>query len=897
VIQALAVTITVVLVRFLLAGSAMDISHSSWVLAPGVLSLAVGWGLLSRGKLPYLADALAIALLLPMRGWLCDVSLAVLPAEWGGDLLAAVLSLGPLGFVLGRQLSSLLQAGVLWPLVGWIAGEALVQLGIVAWCPGPLTGFVVAALLAALVEMGTGRRTSYAGGSDDRVCWGAVLLGVVLALLLVVLRRVAPAYASPSADVNSEALLGLLLPAALVTGFAVLLTEASRARRVAYTLGLLGLAWACLRSVESLGLYTNNAYMIQLTREFRTTGNQGWPLVSEWHLWLFLFSAIPGAALGVAFSSLRRSAAGPLALGLGVGLLSEIWVGHDPVFGPLSLLMLAGGLSLGCCLTVWHRRWLLLLPLVLLPFLLLPSSLRVGFDGVRRVGDYAVDGWRRSVVADLSLFSTGTLDNLSVEGRREARSSFTNRIPFLSLGSQGELLFKGESLEPAEELPLPFRPGFDPEDDAPVERYFGVRVAGTDMHANHDPVGPQGSLGRLNRLFAVRGRALALGVGAELLAADLIDAGLARGRDEESGRSSEVTVTSRVPMGPIIRRVLLDKVGLDSSELDAVLDDELRTLRGSPVGSFETVVLAPERGLWPGSGALLSRSVLSRLRERLAPGGRLLAWVDTSDLDTRALSARLAAFGAVFGTSSMALLELRELDAPFVLMVGWRDDGARPSDAEFRLRCGPPDRTGFRSRLESLSDLAAMLLFDGEGLADLAQGSPIHDRDRPVPAGAFSGHGAVAVAGVYVPGATLAQVTQGDSASGFDQTATLKGMALHSRYFFQLDRLRGAMMVEPLADVEWPAFEREVAAYTVAATEAPGNPLLHLAVAALLEPLAREDNLSRFAQAFLEIDCEPMDSWRLGLLHAYVAVAALEPELAEAADARARKHASWLTDS
>lgn len=891
-IQAFAVTLTVILVRYLLAGSAMDISHASWVLAPGVLALAMGWGLLSRGKLPYLVDALAIALLVPARGWLCDVSLAVLPPAWGGDLLAVVLSLGPLGYALGRQLSSLLQAGVLAPLLGWIAGEVLVQLGLVAWCPGALTGFVAAALLAALVEMGTGRRTSYGAGGDERVAWEAVSLGAVLALLLVVLRRVAPSYATPAADVSSEALLGLLVPAALVAVFAVMLTESTPIRRVAYTVGSLGLAWACWSAVETLGLYVDNMQLIQLTREYRTSANEGWPLVTEWHRWLLLFSALPAAALGVALASLRRPAAGPLALGVGVGLLAEAWVVREPVWGPLQLLLLAAGVAGGCCLLIRHRRWLLLLPLAALPFYLLPQPLRVGFDGIRRVGDFAADGWRRSVVADLSLFSTGTLDNLAVEGRREARSSFSDRLPFLAFGDGGELLFKSESLE-REDLPSPYQPGFDPADDAPVERYFGVRVAGVAMHANHDPLGPQGSLGRLQRLLAVPGPALVLGVGSELPAADLAHAGLARLDDAADAAGRALTVASRVPMGPLISSVLLEEAGL-SDALGEVADDELRALRSAPRESFATVVLAPERSLWPGSGTLLSRSVLERLADRLRPGGRLLAWVDTSDLDARALRARLAAFGDVFGPSSMALLELRELDAPFVLMVGWRDPAGRPGEAEFAVRRGPPDRTGFRSRLADLDDLSAMLLFDGAGLVELAREGPIHDRAHPIPPAAYAEHGAAAVAAVYSSGARLSQVMDGARARVFDQTALLAGMARHATYFYDLDRLRGSMMVEPLRDVEWEAFDDEVAAYVEAAGSAADNPLLHVAVAALLEPLARESDLTRFARTFLAIDCEPMDSWRLALLHHYVAVEALEPELAERALARARGLASWL---
>jgi hypothetical protein len=891
VIPSIAIAITVVLVRYVLAGSAMDISHSSWVLAPGVLALSMGCGLLSRSKLPYLADSMAVAVLVLMRGWACDASLAVLPPPWGGDVLAALLSLGPLGYFMGRQLSLLLPPGLMSPLLGWISGEILVAIGALAWCPGLLTGFLAAALVAALVEMGTGRRIPSARSDEDRVSWEAAPLGVVLALLLVVLRRVAPSYVSPTGDVTSEALLALLVPAALVAVFAVMLTGSSMARRTAYTAGCLGLAWACWHAVGLLGLYVDNMLMIQLTREYRMTANEGWPLVTEWHAWLMMFSGMSAAALGLALASLRRSAAGPLVLGLGLGLLAEAWVMSEPVMAPLHLLLAASGLAGACCLMSWNRRWVLLLPLAAVPFWLLPGPLWVGFDGVRRVGDYAADGWRRSVITDLTLFSTGNLDNLAVEGRRVARDSFSDRIPFLAFDDGGALLFKGQLVEP-EEPSAAFEPGFDPDDDAPVKRYFGVRVAGVPMHPNHDPVGPEGSLGRLHRLLAVPGSALVLGVGAELVAADLLDAGLARQDDNTSAGLQAVTLATRVPMGGIIGRVLLDNLGLEAG-LDVVGEDGLRALRAAPSGAFSSVVLSPEREGWPGAGWMLSNGVLERLADRLRPDGRLLAWVDTTDLDGRSLRARLAAFGDVFGTSCMALLELRELDAPFVLLVGWRDEAGRPTADELTQRMGVSDRSGFRTRLNTLDDLGAMLLFDGSGLAQLAGDGPVHARGRPVPPSLLADHGAAAVAAVYTPGARLSGVFEGGPDAERDLSALLAGMAQHSTYFYQLDRLRGAMMVEPLDDVDWAAHGVEVQAYARAAAVESDNPLLHLAIAALLEPLAREDDLSRFAQAFLTIDCEPMASWRLALLHHYVLVEGLEPELADAALDRARGLASW----
>src|SRR5262249_1485105 len=79
----------------------------------------------------------------------------------------------------------------------------------------------------------------------------------------------------------------------------------------------------------------------------------------------------------------------------------------------------------------------------------------------------------------------------------------------------------------------------------------GLRVGGVPLYAGDPPLGPEGSVSRLTRLFAPKGAAFVTGLGAELLAADLHDADLA----------GAITVSSPVPLGRSVLSVLLDDCG------------------------------------------------------------------------------------------------------------------------------------------------------------------------------------------------------------------------------------------------------------------------------------------------------------------------------------------------
>ena len=97
-----------------------------------------------------------------------------------------------------------------------------------------------------------------------------------------------------------------------------------------------------------------------------------------------------------------------------------------------------------------------------------------------------------------------------------------------------------------------------------------------------------------------------------------------------------------------------------------------------------------------------------------------------------------------------------------------------------------------------------------------------------------------------------------------------------------------SMLIQRAADIDWSAFDLEVDYYANEAGPDPDHPLLHLAVAALLEPLLDAGDIGRVADVFERVSAAEMDSWRLASIHAEALAASLEPELAAAAWERAR---------
>ena len=897
-IQALAVAVAVVLAHALLAGTALDVDPLAGHFAPAVLALAAGVGLLRRARLHPLAYGLLFAVLVPLRPTLVDAARAALPAGPAADGTALVFSLGPLGFVLGRLLTYLVQGGVTTALLGWVLGELLVRAGAVGWLPGVLTGFLGAGLLAGLVELGRQRRQHRDAGSfEPGAAWEALPVGLVLAAAWVGLRRVAPSYAGPPVGASSEVSLALLAPAVVVAWpTAVLAGGKAETRRLLLALGFLALAYALWKLAIGLGLYQHNIQLVDLSNQLRQRATRHGPPVTEWRAWLTVFCGFTAAAAGLALGSLRRPAIGPLLLGVAAGLLAEMWVVRQPDLGPQQLLVSAAGCAVVATLGTWNRWALLLLPAGVLAWTALPDEERAAYEAVRRVGEPAVEAFGRSLSADVQVFSSFGPSTTHPAGRRAYALTMTDRAPLLErrildgedLSAHGHGHGHGDhDHEDEDEGPAPPPLLAAPEDDDAdlvdaLPRHFGVRLGGVAYSPGDDPFGVEGSTGRLVRLLGRRGPAFVTGLGAEILAADLLDADL----------SDEVVVASPLPFGERNQRVFLVQQGSKGVGL-RVDPAPLARARALFRASCSTVVVAPEPVAAPAGGAALGLENLEELAELLRPGGRCLAWIDTAELGARPLRARVAAFASVFGERSLALVEMRGQRAPLVLLVGWRDDAGRPTAEELTEQLPWPDVTGRRSRLASLDDLGAMLLRAGPGMQAAADDWPRHRRRGPVPAAGLEPGGWAAVVSLVDDDASLAQVL-GEGPGASPAWAPLAaGLHAHTGYRYEPDPAASAMLTEIVADVDWDAFDAEVAHYVEAARLDPQNPLLHMTLASLLVPLARVGDFGRFARVFEGVGAEAMDSWRLAALHSFVLEASLQEDAAHEALERARALARW----
>jgi len=917
--RALALAAGVLLAGLLLFGSATDLGVTRLPVATAMLLLACGAGAMMRGGLCALSrrrDAVALALAVLFRGLLVDALLAWLPggvrSAW---MTVAFVTLVPAGLLLGRLLRGALDGAFSTSLIGVCLGALVVGFGGLGLLPAWLTVPLSTVLIWWLARRPEACDMAPAGATEPDLAerlpgsgHAGLLLGAALSLVALCFRRVVPAYASPTAHPGLDVLLVLALPAAMVAWPAGVLAR-GRATRWLGASGGLFLCAAAWVTADSLGLYENSAALVSLTRMFHGRALQAGGLVADWHVWLISFAGAVAASLGMASGAVRgtRAAAGAL-LGAGLAQLAEFLLiapqsplATNPSSAPLRLLL--GAASCGALLLpvfLFGRKGWFALPLAALPFLswqpeagapwFSTESLRqvAGFDEVRRPGEYSAECFERGVATDVTVFSTPGAESRALEGRDAYTQTLSARTPPFSLGPDGE--FRAATAEA--HTHAAFHPGAHDEEgvqepvptpapaDVPLERFYGVRVAGRALHRQHVPTGAEGSVGRLTRLFAVPGRVLACGIGAELLAADLHDSGQAR----------SAQVASATPLGHSGTRLVLDHLGSGGWQA-AKIEDPAISLRGTQPGSIDTLLVAPAEESLPGVAELVTLESVERMRRLLAPGGRCLLWLDTAELGARELRARLASFGAVFGDRSAALVEPRELDPPFVLLLGWVDDAGRLSRRELEGRLTTSEATGFRTQLRRVEDLAALLLCDGRGLSELADSGPLHARARPICSVAGSESGWAAVAAVAGEAPSLEAMVAGAGPARSGEREVFAGLATHSRYAYRLLGLNDTLL-EIKPDVEWSSFDAEVASYVRAAEQDPDDPLLQLALAALLEPLAVVGDLTRFATVYEACRAERMKSWRLALQEAWVRKESLQLEQSAEAVERARRWAA-----
>ncbi len=887
---ALSTLILVIVGHFTWEGALIDLGpESSGVIAIALL-LGAGLGMRSMTRLPYLAELVGLALLLPLRGPLSDALFAMLPTGAIAVGVVALVTLAPLGFILGKQVSLVSRSSLMPALIGFCFGEFLVQLGAVGFMPGLFTGLIAAGLLAALSETAQPAGLSAAEPST-RAGWQAYWLGISLGLTVVVLRRVIGAYEEPVGGGTTSVWIALLAPAVFVAWPVTVLASSPWARRLFGALAGVGLALALLDAGDALGMYEVPGRHVVMSRTLHSHA-LGSPAVAEWWFWLLALGGYIAAALGGALgtlgvrslSSLVLGVAGALALAEGVMDVDPRELRGEPLpityLGPMTLLLLASGAALVSSVCAWAGRWGPLgVVLLVVPFVVVPPERQYPFETIRRIGEPGIDGMTRRTRADAVVFSTFGSDVSSPEGVGRYYNTFTDREPYVL----PEVFLDPEfALEPTDA-----HAGHDHGDESAEEvltaeeqramRHFGLRISGHTLHADHMPVGPEGSATRLTRLFAPAGRSFVFGLGGELLAADLASAGLA----------DAVDVASDVPLGFLQRAVLFEELGLDSGFPGNVTDDPGARLRDAPAGAFASVVVSPGPGQWPGSAPLLACESLERMRRMLADNGRCLVWVDTSSLSAGVLRSRLAAFGSVFGERSAAFVEMRELDAPFLLLLGWKHEAGRPDADSLAARMPSPWAQGFRTRMNDLDDLAALLVRDGPGLVRAADEWPRHRRSRPVPFVADRG-GWTAVAEVFDEEARLGRVITGTRALAPWPDGLMRGLVQHGAYSMDLWRLR-SQVVEVVEDVDWDAFDQEWIEYATAAGEDRGHPVLMQALAALLRPLIEEGNFTRFAMVYEQAGAGEMAHWRLAMLEAVARRQMLEPELALEAARRAER--------
>jgi hypothetical protein len=890
VISAIAVALAVVLSHLLLDGSRMDQGLQVTVTAPATLAIAIGLGLLSRARLHILTYGSALALLVPLRGPLYELVDTAIPggsAAW----LAVVVSLAPAGLVLGRILSTLTQGSGPGTAAGWVLGELAVMAGVVSFLPGIATGLLMATAFAGLAEAGRDQRLHRDGGTtqDGSAAWEGAPFGFAVGMTWLTLRRVVPGYSTPPLHVGSEVALALLLPGVLVAWPASVLASGSAARRVLRMAGFLAVGYALWKLSGSLNLYRFSGSYVSVNTEIRQTAVRWGAPVTEWRGWLMVYCALPAAAFGVVLGCLSKAARAPSLLGLGVALAAESWVLQEPAYGPQQLLIAAAGVATLAALSGWRRLALIVVPAGVGAAAWIPMQDLATYEDIRRIGEPRVESSDRQLAADVALYSSGPSAISALQARRNYGTTFTDREP---LGEVLELLGEPWSSShdhgaEAEPLPIPLAfPLDDDEEGGQLEQatHYGLRFAGVAAHAGHDPMGAEGSLGRLNRLFGVPGRCLATGIGVEFVGGDLLDSGIA----------TSVDASSAMPMGLRSQQVLFSLTGSVGFGLN-VSRDPLHEARVALAGSYSMVVIAPERTEWPGAGVVSTEESLARYAELLAPGGRCLLWLDTDSLDVRSLRSRIASFGAVFGERSAAFLEMRELAAPYLLLLGWIDAAGQPRADELLARIPGPDVTGLRTRLWGLDDLGAMLLLDGAGIADVASSAARHRRSTPRPPSSFRETGWVAVSGLLGGARDLDSLVPGSAVRGHDLDDVVAGLAVHSLYDYDLGPLGGAMLIEVVDDVDWDAFDREAAHYVRASESDSENPLLQHALAGLLGPLARAGDATRFAEVFEATDAAGMRSWRLAALEAHVRRAGLQELEADEALERAARWAPWAT--
>ncbi len=890
----LGLLIVAVAARALVTGSVVDLGMPLMGWSAAVVAAGLGVGALTK-RVPSLFDALVLAVGITARGMVAAGCVSVFgtgPFGWG---LALVASLAVPAFMLGRFASVWIRGRSIVVALAWVTGELLVVFGVVASWPGVATG-PVAALLAFLLTRGAADETADVAAAVDAASEDAAapservavaeplsfgvlaagLLGASLTLALLVMRRVMPGYTAPTVHATSEWIIALLVPAVVIAMFVAVLVgnPKSWSGRIARLAGGVGVAVALIVMFDASTSYQVNGH-IALTRQLRGDTRayaETFAWLRPWDLWVTSFIGYLAAGFGIVLGAVRGRASAGFALGAAVAFAGEaIVIPAAPVFGPTWMLLASVGLAGWSGVVGVFGIWgLLAAPIAAAGFWMRDDVHWSGYDEMRRPGELSAEAHVRSASTETLLFSSPLLGTTSPEGTLAYLQTSIGRKPLFPVYESAFEKFDAKVRQ------------MEDEAKEGLMRRFGVRIAGVTAHPGHPALGEDGSVGRMLRLFGRAGEALIVGYGAELIGLDwsMVDGvahvGVATPSADRDG--------TRMGDYLLVLADVTETKGL-SERVEANVPFTLA--RAFETRGYDVVVVAPERPEWPGAGASLTVERLGAIRAALASGGRCLAWIDTMSLDAASLRARLAAFGTVFGERSVVLVEPRGLDAPFVVAIGWSDDEGDPhGDVLVPGTTRGVELSGLRTTLRSRDELDAHVILDGRAMVELAASAGAHSRDRFVVPSRFARTGWSAVASVYDTASRWAPDTVG---SGTDALPKLmEALEQHASYSFHLAFVNQTV-VENLGDIDWDAYDTEVALLIEAAQTNPKNSLVQFTIASLGEQLVVHSETTRFASLYEAVGAEAMESWRLQLLKAAALDHQLEPELAADAMARARE--------
>ncbi len=218
---------------------------------------------------------------------------------------------------------------------------------------------------------------------------------------------------------------------------------------------------------------------------------------------------------------------------------------------------------------------------------------------------------------------------------------------------------------------------------------------------------------------AVPRPALLVGWGAGISARGLLDAG-----------ALSVTAVELEPAVLAAARVF-DAGALTDPRVTLVVDDARVVLRRVAPGSLDVIASHPSNPWVVGAASLFSREYFTLARERLRPGGRMLAWVQLYETDREAVRSLVATFVEAFPDAQAFQPAEGARD---LLLLGIRGTGETTPDALRATLSARLDATAAaalaRAGIAGVDALMARRLAGGAALARWSHGATVTTEDN-----------------------------------------------------------------------------------------------------------------------------------------------------------------------